>query len=410
MRIIYITASLPYGSGEAFIVEEVRELIRLGHEVRVVPRSPRGAAFHAEWMTPHTERERLFSARVLGEGCRACSDSPRTVRNAMRGIWNWRSGRQNLKNVAVVPKALWLAALAREWDADHIHCHWGGTTATMALLASRMSGVPWSLTLHRWDIVENNALAVKVDSAAFTRVISEGGRRLVSARGGDASKVHVVHVGVRIPERAEWDPPALPVVLCPANLVAVKGHRYLLEAWRILQDRGTAGELWLAGTGVLAAELEGLTTRLGIASSVKFLGARRHETLLGFYENNLISAVALASIDMGSGCHEGIPVALVEAMGYGIPVVSTMTGSIPELVTPEAGILVPPEDPQALADGIERVLNDQAFARKLGVSGRKHVLESFDVRAVSAELEQLFLTSGSGLKTEAGVSMAARSL
>ena len=53
-----------------------------------------------------------------------------------------------LKNLAVYPKGLWLARLAREWRADHIHAHWAATTATMALVASEFSGIPWSFTAH----------------------------------------------------------------------------------------------------------------------------------------------------------------------------------------------------------------------------------------------------------------------
>ena len=70
------------------------------------------------------------------------------------------------KNILVFPKGLWLAKVARKWRADHIHAHWGLTTATMAMIASEATGIPWSLTLHRGDIAAANLLSLKTDKAA----------------------------------------------------------------------------------------------------------------------------------------------------------------------------------------------------------------------------------------------------
>ena len=82
------------------------------------------------------------------------------------------------KNLIVYPKALWLARLARKWDADHIHAQWASTTATMAMLAGHISGIPWSCTAHRGDIAENNLLCTKAARASFMRFISASGLRM----------------------------------------------------------------------------------------------------------------------------------------------------------------------------------------------------------------------------------------
>ncbi len=391
MRIIYVTASLPYGSNEAYVADEVEELERLGHTVLVVPRSPAGPAMHAAWMVDRTLRQPLFSARLCREAFSECNASGSRVLHSLPGLFDpLHMPKTTLKNLAVVPKAIWLARVARKWGAEHIHCHWAGTTATMTMIASRISGTTWSLTSHRWDIVENNALEAKVKDASFTRVISEGCLGLMSEQVKPSSRVRVLHMGVRLPARAQWNPPESPVVLCPANLVEVKGHRYLLEAWKNLRERGSAGELWLAGGGALAGDLRNLARRLKIDESVRFLGPLPHKTLLGLYEQNRISAVALASVDLGGGHHEGIPVALVEAMGYGVPVIAAATGSIPELIG-TAGVLVPPRDPAALADGLRLLLQDRAASRRLSEAGRERVASAFDIRTVAVELERLFL-------------------
>jgi glycosyltransferase involved in cell wall biosynthesis len=200
-------------------------------------------------------------------------------------------------------------------------------------------------------------------------------------------------MGVTIPGtiRRRYGP--RPVLLCPARLVEVKGHRFLLEAWRILRSHGLEGELWLAGQGELRAWLESLSEALGLAGSVKFLGAVPHSELLKIYEDGAVSAVVLPSIDLGHGLHEGIPVALVEAMSYGIPVVATPTGGTSELVVPGAGLLTPPADPVAMADLIQSLLRDADLAERLGDSGRRRVIEAFDIGRVTAELANEFEAS-----------------
>jgi glycosyltransferase involved in cell wall biosynthesis len=136
--------------------------------------------------------------------------------------------------------------------------------------------------------------------------------------------------------------------------------------------------------------LEALSKTLGLTGSVRFLGAVSHSELLKIYREGAVSAVVLASIDLGNGFHEGIPVALMEAMSYGIPVVATATGGTAELVVPGTGLLVPPTDTAALADAIQSLLRDGIVRERLGDSGRQRVVEAFDVVRVVAELVREF--------------------
>ncbi len=394
MKIIYITASLPHGSDEAFIIPEIQQLMRSGHEVLVIPRSPRGRIVHGDGLLQRARLETPYSPRVIQAAAAAAMAAPGQIGAAVRPLIGSRSALVAIKNLAIVPKALWLAGVAIRWGAGHMHCHWAGTTATMAMLASMISGIPWSLTAHRWDIVENNLLAAKVKSASFVRFISEDGLRMAREIGiGPAHNARVLHMGVAIPRRVRRRSGPRPVLLCPARLVEVKGHRFLLEAWRILRSRGLDGELWLAGQGELRAGLESLSETLGLAGSVRFLGAVPHRELLQIYEDAAVSAVALPSIDLGHGLHEGIPVALVEAMSYGIPVVATSTGGTSELVVPGTGLLASPADPIAMAERIHSLLRDGNLAEQLGDSGRRRVIEAFDIVGVTAELVREFEAS-----------------
>lgn len=381
---------MPYGDAETFIIGEISELLH-HNEVLVVPRSPGKLGKHAEWLAPFTRRETLLSRRVLSRALRLLFQRPRQCGSAFRILLHSGSVKNTLRNLAVYPKALWLADAVGEWKADHIHCHWAGTTATMAMIASKISGIPWSLTAHRSDIVSENLLAEKAASATMVRIIAREGRKMMIARGvSENTRLRVLPMGVQVPPSAPVRHPGENVVLCPADLLPVKGHRFLIEAWKILRDRGVKAELWLAGSGELKQQLQALVSELGLADVVTFLGTVKHEDLLSFYRAGSISAVALASVDLGGGVHEGIPVALVEAMSYGVPVISTVTGGIPELVKPGTGLLVPPEDSAALADGIHKLLQDEDFARDMGMEGFLEVSETRNIVHIAAELEEIF--------------------
>lgn len=387
MRIIVVTANFPYGRDEAFLIAEIRQFLDTGHDVLVVPRSPRGPLLHGQDLLRQARCETLYSRDVVRTAVSSVVAAPRKTAAAARLLKGGRSFPVRCKNLAVVPKALWLASLAESWQADHIHCHWAGTTATTCLLASAMSGIPWSLTAHRWDIVENNLLGAKLHHASFVRFISEDGQKMAAEAGARcAGRARVLHMGVPIPEKVMWRDHVRPVVLCPARLVEVKGHRVLLEAWREVQKADGRAELWLAGSGELQKTLEDQADGLGLRHTVRFLGPVPHADLLRLYQEGKISAVVLASLNLKNGLHEGIPVSLIEAMSYGIPVVATASGGVSELVAPGCGLLVPAGDGKTLASAMRRLLGDASLRMRLGEAGRRRAAEYYDVGRIAAEL------------------------
>ena len=139
MRIVYVTASMPFGYGETFLIEEVRELLSRGHQVFVVPRSPGKQVMHTPFPPECAVREGLCSYRVVRDAVRVSAALPRRVAAATHALLQARSTALRMKNLAVVPKALWLARMATRLKADHIHCHWAGTTASMTMLAAAFS-------------------------------------------------------------------------------------------------------------------------------------------------------------------------------------------------------------------------------------------------------------------------------
>jgi colanic acid/amylovoran biosynthesis glycosyltransferase len=388
MRIAYVTQRLPFGTGETFIVPEIEALLALGHEVLIIPRVSGDPVMHDD-VAALLPRTRTLP-RTVGIARAVASEfasQPRRSMQAFRRLHRTRPHRRTFSNAIATAQAMWLARVAREWGADHIHAHWAHLPATLAMGASAMSGIPWSFTAHRYDILLNNLLTEKLRSACFGRFIAQDmldlARPFVPA---DAiQRAVVLHMGVPLPQSVKEAPTrTTPVVLCPAQLIPRKGHRYLIDAAARLNDRGIRFELWLAGDGPVREALARQVDERRLGHRVRMLRTVPHAELLRFYQEGTVDCVVLPSL------HEGISVALMEAMAHGVPVVATSTGGVPELLHDGAGVLVPPADSVTLADELERVLGSAALRAELGRAGRRRIEEEFDIAAIVRELTRRF--------------------
>jgi glycosyltransferase involved in cell wall biosynthesis len=385
MKILYITVTLPFGSREAFLLAEIEELLSTGNSIKIVPLNPREAVTHGNALPllQHTTREGVISAAILRGARRMAVTHPLKTLAAALSLLRSRSLKILAKNLLVFPKALWVAKQAEDFGAEHIHAQWAGCSSTLALVANRLTSIPWSFTAHRWDISENNLLASKIASATFARGIDEDGvAELRRCADGNAQKVVLLHVGVNISTGArQTDRKGRPFrILVPALLVPVKGHTYLIDALRILASRGVEVHADFAGDGPLENEIRAQLANADLQDKVDLLGFAAHEELMHGLAQGRWHAVVLPSI-VEKSLKEGIPVSLLEAMSYYIPVVSTETGGIPELLRGEAGLLVPERDPVALANAIQRLISDNALYEELATAGRTRVEESFAVGA-----------------------------
>lgn len=402
MKLIYVTTTFPYSWGqEEFLAPEIRELLVRGHALKIVPRSIRGRV-NAEYeeFLPTSVITGLLSLPVLGIALAQSLLHPLRSLRALLALAGGASLMNLGKNLAIFPKALWLGYCARKWRVDHIHAQWAGTNASIAHGASIVSDIPWSFTAHRGDIVENNQFSTKLGSASFVRFISESGCSLAQIITKSRLPQHcrVVHMGIRIPDEPT-SPRCIrstPTIACPANLRRVKGHTYLLRALSSLGEKGINFRLLIIGRGELEEELREEATSLGIASQTSFMGYIDQPELFRMYQEGEIDLIVLPSVDLGSGEHEGIPVTLIEAMAFGIPVISTATGGIPELLSDGSGVMVPDKCPQALAEAIERVLGDQSLSVRLGLQGRTKVVAEFAIGRVVDRLADYLEQASAG--------------
>jgi colanic acid/amylovoran biosynthesis glycosyltransferase len=384
-RLIYVASSFPWGRNDTFFGPEVRELRRQGVEVLAVPMRPRGpltTAHAAESAIRKPLLDRQIAWHALVEVARA----PLAAFSLLRLMLRSPAPNVLLRNVAALPKALWLARLARRWNADHIHAHWAGPPSTAAMIASRISGIPWSFTAHATEIYADNLLHEKCRSAAFVRFVARA--MMERARGvapeADESRWVLLRLGIDVPEQVPA-PPANepPVLLLAASFTGSKGHSALLEAARRLVDEGRRLEVWLAGAGAKEDEIRRQAGRLELEGIARFHGYVPNDQVIQWLAAGRVDIVTLPSES------EGLPVSLIEALAHGIPAVATDVGGVAELLGEGCGELVPPHDPDALAAALARVLDSPSLRTDYARAGRARIEREFAVDRVVVRLREL---------------------
>jgi len=357
---------------ETFILREIIELERQGQPLRLVPMIREDATVIHDAAKPWLGRA-LFTPWMFRVPLRTIPLLLRLVAGTMA-----RPGTM-LRTVALFPKSVWLARELQRAGVTHLHAHFATYPATMALIISKLTRIPFSFTVHAHDIqLDRSLLRWKVREAAFVRSISDFNRRFLEQLYAEArGKVEVIHVGVPMP--AVPPPPVRGRILCVAAHKPYKGLPVLIEACRLLRAKGVAFTCDIAGDGPMRPELE----RLNHDAVVNLAGAKTESEVARMMAE--AELVVLPSIVAPDGQMEGIPVALMEALAMGRPVVSTSIAGIPELVR-DGGLLVPPGDARALAGAMRALLEDPELAAAMGTRGRDWVAQEFELRRCTAQL------------------------
>ena len=379
MNVAIISSRFPRFGAEAFLGAELNGLRPHFERVIVVP-----------------ARESLFSRRTLSDAFRTVRSHPTRIAGVLKLLF-FGSSRPTVffKNLLILPKALAVARTVEVEKVDHIHAYWMSAPATVALVASQMTGVPWSSSAHRWDIYENNLLRRKAEKATFLRTISERGSRdlarLIGAK--HRAKVTQVRLGVNVPAIEPHSSTGPTRLLCAANLIEQKGHLDLLEALAIVASRNVDYRCDIAGSGPLYLQIERRIGELGLSGRVFLRGRIDHAQLLDSLRRGEYDVAVLASRSEGRGRMEGIPVALIEAMAAGVPCVATDSGSIPELLDETSGFVVPVGNAKPFADAIERVAASPSLRLQLGRNARRRIVAHFNVEQTGPALAELIIQS-----------------
>lgn len=265
---------------------------------------------------------------------------------------------------------------AKQCSVDIIHSHGYKTNILLGVIPKSIRKIPLICTVHGWTNTKamskmalyewlDRKLLKYLDAVVVVNRLMIGDSRIVSAKVAK-SKMFVVENGIKLEKGRHTNYDKDRVIsqyikssfsICiVGRLSKEKGHEYLIEAVRLLKDKGNNIKLIIIGEGDLLNELQ---------AKVRHLYLQDHVMFLGYLEN---ATVYIRHFDVFvlSSLTEGMPITLLEAMQENVPIVATNVGGIPDIIgNGEAGLLVPPSDPGALASGIECILENPAIIKPL---------------------------------------------
>ena len=299
------------------------------------------------------------------------------------------------EEAAEVFQAVALAREAVRRGLTHLHAHFATSATTVARLAARFAGLPYTFTAHAKDIFHESVraedLARKLSDAAAVVTVSDFNLRFLRETYGDgAARVERVYNGLDLEQfRFERAGGRRPLVVSVGRLVEKKGFDDLVEACALLRGRGAEFTCEIVGAGPLEAALKAQVARLGLGSIVQLRGPVPQREVIRLVRGAQVFAAPCVVGEDGN--RDGLPTVLLEAMALGTPCVSTDVTGIPEIIRDgETGLMVPQRDPEALASSIERLLTSPRLADDLAHGARRLVEEEFDVDRNAARQRELF--------------------
>jgi glycosyltransferase involved in cell wall biosynthesis len=390
-RVAYILKRYPRFS-ETFIVHELLAHERAGLDVEVFALRPVDETHFQD---------------ILGRVRAPVSRIPEKTRDA-RVLWSLMSeARGRLPGFGAtldadpdvdlddLAQSIRVALMAQERGITHLHAHFGTVATTVARLASRMLGITYTFTAHAKDIYHRYDEPVRIDrklrDAAATVTISDyNARHLRGSFGPLADRVSVVRNGLDL-STLPWSGHASTSreILAVGRLVEKKGFHVLIEAARVLHERGHVFTCRIIGAGPERAHLEDQILRSGLAGVVRLEGPRpQSEVVAAMRGCSMLAAPCVVGED---GNRDGLPTVLLEAMAVGAPCIATDVTGIPELVTDgETGLMAPEGDPDALADGLARLLKDDGLRSRLSHAARRRIETEYDIDRNTRQLRALF--------------------
>jgi colanic acid/amylovoran biosynthesis glycosyltransferase len=385
-RMAYFLSQYPAIS-HTFFLKEILGLRRLGFEIEVASVNPPDRTVSE---LPHVEAQEAASTYCLKRTTiweAICVVVTMTfvypsvfVRGArvVLTMGGWDLVRK-IYALFYTVEAFLLGLWMKKRSLRHLHVHFGGSVATVAMVAAEIWKFDYSLTIHgpeEFYEVDYCYLPRKIERAKFIFCISDFCRSQLMKCCDPAhwDKMHVVRLGVDVEEfkPASRESAQPTQIVCVGRLVPAKGQHILLRAFSLVHAKGHAARLIFVGSGPDIDSLKREAAAHGMGEHVIFCGALNHDQTR--QQLRAADIFALASFA------EGIPVALMEAMAMAIPCVSTNVAGIPELIRDHVdGLLVSASSVESMASALESLLVDGELRERLGASGRARVMERYNL-------------------------------
>ena len=404
MKIAYLINTYPRPS-HSFIRREIHALERMGWDIhRFAMRSDAHML-----VDPADIAENARTEHILGHGLRPVllSGAAYLLRHPLRGAralglalrFGARAGAQvpgtggRLRNMVYLAEAACLDQRCQTLGIRHLHAHFGTNSTTVALLSEVLGGPGFSFTTHgpeEFDAPRSYALNEKIHRSRFAVAISSFGRSQLCRWSAiaDWPKIKVVHCGI---EPAHFGP-AAPIPTGGPHLVAIgrlteqKGFPLLIEIMAEAAPRLPGLRLTIVGDGELRALIDAEIARHGLQDRIHIAG--------WLNEAGVAKALAAAQALILPSLAEGLPMVVMEAMGAARPVIAASINGVPELLTRDAGWLVPAGDVAGFADALVALSKTPPERlTEMGLVGRARVMARHDVDIEAAKLDSFFKAS-----------------
>ena len=402
-KIAFVLKGYPRLS-ETFIAQEILALEQAGLDIEIVSlRKPTDTSVHPvnrEIKAPvrylpeylHEERGRVWGAWLKARKLPGYRVARRAfLRDLRRDLTRNRVRRWG--------QALVLAAELPP-GTSRLHSHFIHTPASVTRYTSLMLGLSWTCSAHAKDIWTSPdwELREKLGSADWAVTCTRFGWKHMCGLAPDAGRVHLVYHGLDLSRfgsaettRSGADgggngPPVM--LLTVGRAVEKKGLDTLLNALARLPS-GLNWHWHHVGGGELSDVLKAQARELGLTERITWHGSQPQETVLGLYRS--ADAFVLPCRVAQDGDRDGLPNVFMEAMSQGLPCLSTPVSGVPEIIDDgENGLMVPPDDPAALAAALERLITMPEFRAELGRKGEAKVRGQFDHTVCIERLLELF--------------------
>ncbi len=378
--------------GQTFCYREVAELTRQG----VMP--PIFSIRKPKDEPPQDWDKRVVAGvhylpeeKELLDEVRRASQMQKITREVIAALNEWGRRTDFLR----LYQAVYVGLRLQRMGITHIHAHFAGMAARTAFWIQKFFGISFSFTAHANDIFAPRDFEIGlnklVDAARVVGTETDYAKEFLQEHFPKrADRIHRIYNGLNLAEfrRADFSC-APPTIIAVGRLIDKKGFADLIQACRLLVERGKSFRCQIFGEGPLEERLRRQIEELKLQNCVELPGPKPQHEIKKYLAAGTV--FVLPSVIDPEGGRDNLPTVIMEAMATGLPVVSTGIGGIPEMVIDnETGLLVSAGDADGLADAIDRVIIDLALAKKLGQAGHERAETLFSIQKNVRSLLALF--------------------
>lgn len=388
MRILYIATAFPRNENDIitpWLIETIRRLKEKSHSVTIFTSSYKGLKQKEIFGIP------VFRFRYFLKRWEILTHEEAVPERLKKGIFF---------KLLVIPYiifgCIYSIFFANRHDFDIIHVHWPFPHIVFGYLIKILTKTPLICSFHGAEVILLRRgfpflipLFRKLLSTANYNTVNSSFTKQQLSQLLPKKPIEIVPFGCSIPPVKIKYMRKTNEILFVGRLVERKGVRYLIEAFsKVLPNVNTA-RLRIIGDGPLKRSLISLTQTLGLEGKITFSGFVSENVLFEAYKK--AGVFVLPAIVDSKGDTEGLGVVLIEAINYGVPVIASNVGGIPDIIKDnETGILVPEKDSDALSKAIINILKNEESIRRLIKNAKEHIKENFSWETVISKLDELY--------------------